>query len=647
MSIRVGQTAVGWGDPAVTTSDPGSFAVPTGTVAFLLTDVAGSTRLWEAEPEAMAVAMVRHYELLDAVISAHRGVRPEEQGEGDSVVAAFSRASDAVLAALDAQQALSAETWPTSRPLRIRMAVHAGEARLRGEVNYAGVAIIRAARLRAIGHGGQVLVSQAARDLALDLLGDEVDFADLGLHRLKDLARPEHVWQLEVPGSDGSFGPLASVDAMSNNLPTVLSSFVGRVDDTSTVVRLLDDHRLVTLTGSGGAGKSRLALQVAAELIERFPDGAWWVDLATVQQPEGVAVAVSAVLGGPDDAASDPMPRLVRRLAPRTLLVVMDNAEHLVGEVARVAHALASGCQNLRVLVTSRTPLDVPGEVSWRVPSLLVPPRRDRPEPVASLSQYDAVRLFVDRAQHVRPTFTLSGANGPEVAEICFRLDGIPLAIELAAARCRSLSPSQVLDGLGDALHLLTGGARTVLPRQQTLAASITWSHDLLTEAQRVALRRLSVFVGGFTLQAAEHVVADHDVIQVLDVLDLLDGLVQQSLIQLDDGPGGTVRYRMLETVRQFAEHRLAAAGETADTRLRYTEWVLHFSPNSADGPETTGCSPFGMCFIRRSATSTRPSGRLTTPATSPNWSTHSTHCESGSCIRAAIRSPCVGSALR
>ena len=245
----------------------------------------------------MAVAMVRHYELLDAVISAHRGVRPEEQGEGDSVVAAFSRASDAVLAALDAQQTLGAEKWPTSRPLRVRIAVHAGEARLRDGANYAGVAIIRAARLRAIGHGGQVLVSQAARDLALDQLGDAVDFADLGLHRLKDLARPEHVWQLEVPGSDGSFRPLVSVDAVSNNLPTVLSSFVGRVDDTSTVMRLLDDHRLVTLTGSGGAGKSRLALQVAAELIDRFPDGAWWVDLATVQQPEGVAVAVERGVG--------------------------------------------------------------------------------------------------------------------------------------------------------------------------------------------------------------------------------------------------------------------------------------------------------------------------------------------------------------
>jgi predicted ATPase/DNA-binding CsgD family transcriptional regulator len=554
-----------------------SVAVPAGTVAFLLTDVAGSTVLWEAEPDAMALAMGRHQQLLDEVIRAHHGIRPEEQGEGDSMVAAFTRASDAVLAAIDAQLALAAEPWPTTRPLRVRMAVHTGEARLLGDANYAGTAIIRAARIRAIGHGGQVLVSQAARDLALDQLGDVVDFADLGLHRLKDLARPERIWQLEIPGLDGSFRPLASVDAVTHNLPTVLSTFVGRREETATILRLLEDHRLVTLTGSGGSGKTRLALQVAAELIDRFSDGVWWVDLASVHQPEGVAVAVSAALDGPDDASSDPLPRLVRRLAARSALLVLDNAEHLVAEVARVAHALASGCEHLRVLVTSRAPLEVPGEVSWRVPSLGVPPRRDQCTPVDSLSQYDAVRLFVDRAQHVRPGFALNDANGPEVAEICHRLDGIPLAIELAAARCRSLSPDQVLHGLGDALHMLTGTTRTVLPRQQTLAASIAWSHDLLTEPQRVVLRRLSVFVGGWTLPAAEYVTADGELVDGLQVLDLLDGLVQQSLIQLDDGPAGAVRYRMLETVRQFAAHRLDAVHETADTRARHAEWALQF----------------------------------------------------------------------
>jgi predicted ATPase/class 3 adenylate cyclase len=549
--------------------------VPAGTVAFLLTDVEGSTALWEREPDAMAAAMARHYWLVDECVSTHGGVRPQEQGEGDSVVAAFARASEAILAARDLQGALTGESWPTARPLRVRMAVHAGEARLRDAVNYAGEAIIRTARLRAIGHGGQVLVSQAARDLAVDLLGDAVELIALGTHRLKDLARPEQVWQLRAEGLPDGFGPLASLDAVPNNLPSSLSKFIGRTEEIATVVRVLDADRLVTLTGAGGAGKSRLALQVAAEVVDRFGDGVWWVELAPITTSEDVALAIAAAMGVPDPGRGEPLQRLAALIGKRAPLLAVDNAEHLVDEVARIVSGLLAKCPHLRLMVTSRRPLEVAGEVTYRVPSLSCPSVSDRPLRVAALDQYDAVDLFVDRARRVRPGFALSDTNAAAVADICARLDGLPLAIELAAARCRSLSHAQVRTGLADSLRLLHVGSRTVLPRQQTLEASIAWSHDLLGDRERAVLRRLAVFHGGWTLAAAEQVVADEQLVGELEVLDVVDRLVQHSLVQVDDDAGVASRYRMLETVRQFGVHQLRAAGELDDLRVRHSRWVL------------------------------------------------------------------------
>jgi predicted ATPase/class 3 adenylate cyclase/DNA-binding CsgD family transcriptional regulator len=551
------RATLSWSDPSVTSAlDPGAFSLPIGTVTFLLTDIERSTLHWQRDPDTMGGAVARVYALLDEAISAHGGVRPVEQGEGDSVVAAFSRASDAVLAARSAQRALHAEPWSTREPVRVRMAVHTGDATLRDEGNYMGATIIRTARLRAIAHGGQVVLSSVTRDLVVDQLGDDVELVGLGTHRLKDLARPEDVWQITDPQLPGQFPPLRSLDAVPNNLPVQLSTFVGRLEEIATLATLVRGNRLVTIMGTGGAGKTRLSQQVAAEVSDLFPDGTWWVELVGASDGNAVPPTVAGAIGVRLPSGSSPLDALVAGIGERYMLLVLDNCEHVVADAARLTDALLRGCPNLKVLTTSRTALDVPGELTWRVPALALPP-----------TQYDAVRLFVDRAKRVRPNFTLNDDNGASVAEICHQLDGIPLALELAAARCRSLSPAHICEGLTDSLRMLTGGARTVLPRQQTLEASIDWSYSLLAEADQALLRRLSVFVGGFTLGAAEAVAADRDpkqrLIGSLDVLDGLDRLVEQSLVTMYEDPATGTRYRLLETVRQYANRRLVAAGES------------------------------------------------------------------------------------
>ena len=562
VAVRSAQASLSWSDPSVTGAlDPGAFSLPIGTVTFLLTDVEDSTRHWQRSAESMGAAVARVYALLDDAISAHGGVRPVEQGEGDSVVAAFSRASDALLAARAAQVALHAEPWPTVEPVRVRMAVHTGDATLRDEGNYMGQTIIRTARLRAIAHGGQVVLSAVTRDLTIDQLGSDIELVSLGTHRLKDLARPEDVWQLAEAGLPSEFPPLRSLDSVPNNLPVQLSTFVGRLDEIATVATLVRGNRLVTITGTGGAGKTRLSQQVAAEVSDQYADGAWWVELVGSSDGAGVPSAIAAAIGGRIPSGVAPGSALAATIADRRMLLVLDNCEHVIADIAQLVDELLRACPNLSVLATSRIGLDVPGELTWRIPALSLPPVETR-FPIGVLGQFDAVRLFVERAKRVRPNFVLDDANGPAVAEICQRLDGIPLALELAAARCRSLSPAQISDGLNDSLRLLTGGGRTVLPRQQTLQASIDWSYSLLTDIDRALLRRLSVFVGGFDLTAAEAVASDRQpelgALQSLDVLDGLDRLVEQSLVTVDDDrPGADSRYRLLETVRQYARGKL------------------------------------------------------------------------------------------
>jgi predicted ATPase/DNA-binding CsgD family transcriptional regulator len=525
----------------------------------------------------MGPAVARHYEVLDEAIAAHHGVRPVEQGEGDSVVGAFARASDAVAAALFAQRALASEAWPQGAALRVRMALHTGEAELRGEGNYFGPAVIRCARLRAIANGGQVLVSRATAELVAERLPADAALADLGWHRLKDLGRPEQVFSLCHPGLPGAFGPLQSLDSVPNNLPVQLTTFVGRRHELAELAGLLASTRLLTLTGAGGCGKTRLAVQLAADSCDRYLGGVWLVELAAVMDADRVAAAVAGALGE-RDPYGELTEAIARRIGTAATLVVLDNCEHVLDAVATLADLLLRRCPALAIVATSREPLGVPGETAWRAPSLSVPARTE-PLQLEALSQYDAVRLFLDRATKARPNFTLTTANAPAIAQLCARLDGIPLAIELAAARVRAMTIEQIAGGLDDRFHLLTGGARTVLPRQQTLQASVDWGYALLSEAERVVFRRMTVFAGSFSLDAAEQVVAG-DGVERVDVLDLLLGLVDKSMVIADDSG----RYRLLETLRQYGAARLVDAGETPAVRDRHLAWAVTVRDPVQDG---------------------------------------------------------------
>jgi predicted ATPase/class 3 adenylate cyclase/DNA-binding CsgD family transcriptional regulator len=539
--------------------------LPTGTVTLLLADVEGSTRLWESQPKEMTAALARLNSVVSNVIAAHDGVRPVEQGEGDSFVAAFARASDAVAAALEMQRA------PLS-PIRLRIGVHSGEIQLRDEGNYAGPTINRTARLRDLGHGGQTLLSGTTEALVLDGLPSDAWLSDLGTHALRDLPRPERVIQLCHPDVVNYFPPLRVPKAVdSQRLPVHLTSFVGRNSELSQLNELLSDNRLLTLTGAGGAGKTRLAIEVAARLTGEFGDGVWCVDLAPITDPELVPLTVARGFGLPDQPGRSTMDTLTRFIAGRQMLVVLDNCEHLLDASAALVDALLGAAPGLKLLATSREPIGVPGEVSWRVPSL-------------SLTD-EAIDLFTDRARRARPDFAVTDDNATVVAEICTRLDGLPLAIELAAARVRALSPTEILDSLHDRFRLLTGGARTAVRRQQTLRASVDWSHALLTEPERVLFRRLAVFFGGFDLDAAQTIAGVGDV-QRYQVLDQLSLLVDKSLVVADD-TGSRTRYRLLETVRQYAQEKLGESGEADAVRTRHRDYYTALAA-AVDAPAGT-----------------------------------------------------------
>jgi class 3 adenylate cyclase len=482
--------------------------LPTGTVTFLFTDIEGSTRLWEQHPEAMEAALARHDALAATVIQQHDGILVKHRGEGDSLFAVFARAADAVTGAAMLQQVLNAEPWPAETPLRVRMALHTGDAALR-ERDYFGAAVNRCARLRAVAHGGQLLLSAATQELVRDSLPEGVSFRDLGEHRLRDLARPERVFQLLHPDLPADFPPLTSLNTLPNNLPQQVTSFIGREKEMAAVRRLLDTTRLLTLTGSGGTGKTRLTLQVAAELLEGDGDGVWLVELAPLAEPSLVPQAVATALGVREEPGRPLSQTLVGFLKPKRLLLLLDNCEHLLSACAELAGLLLRSCPGVQILATSREGLNIPGETTYRLPSLSLPDPRQLPTSVESLSQYEAVRLFIDRAAAAVPSFAVTHQNAPAVAQLCVRLDGIPLAIELAAARVKALSVEQINGRITDMFRLLTGGSRTALPRQQTLRAAIDWSYDLLSEKEKILLRRLSVFAGGWTLEAAEQVCAD------------------------------------------------------------------------------------------------------------------------------------------
>ncbi len=551
--------------------------LPTGTLTFLFTDVEGSTRLWEYHPQAMRLVMARHDALLTSVFEQHDGVVVRPRGEGDSLFCVFVRASDAAAAALNGQRALLAEDWGEIGSLRVRMGLHTGEADLR-DGDYYGSAVNRCARIRAAGHGGQILLSEATARLVREALPAGAGLRELGHHRLRDLAEPERLYQLDAPDLPAAFPPLKTLDARPNNLPLQLTSFVGREPELTALAAFVPQHRLVTLTGPGGTGKTRLALQVAAELLADFADGVFFIDLASLQDPTLVPSAVAQALGV-QGISDTPLRAIVLRfLRDKHLLLILDNYEHLLA-AAEFAGALLHAAPAVRLLVTSRAPLRVTGEREYAVAPLLVPEEGMRS--TAALGQNPAVQLFVLRAQAVRAEFTLTDANAAAVAAICTRLDGLPLALELAAARVRALPPEALLTRLGQRLPLLTGGARDVPARQQTLRDAIVWSYALLEPAEQRLFRRLGVFAGGCTLELAEAVCNANGDLGV-DVLDGVSSLVEKSLLRESDGPDGEPRYRTLETVREFALGELEASGEAEAVRCELATQMLKLARGAA-----------------------------------------------------------------
>jgi predicted ATPase/class 3 adenylate cyclase len=534
------------------------YALGVETLTFLFTDIEGSTALLaRLEDDGYARVLAGHHALIRSALAAHDGREVDTQG--DAFFAVFSSPRGCVAAVLAMQRAIQDHAWPGGEQVRVRMGIHCGEA-ARTATGLVGLEVHRAARVAAVAHGGQVLVSEAAAVLVRDWLPPGVSLADLGVHRLKDLGRPERIFQLHAPGLQAGFPPLRSLGnpALPNNLPAQLSAFVGRGREVAEVWALVESSRLVTLTGAGGCGKTRLGLQVAAELLDGSGDGVWLAELAAVTDQDAVAPAISQALRLAVNPGRPALEALLDALEPQDVLIVVDNCEHLIGGCAKTAEAIVRRCPRVHLLATSREPLGIGGETIYRVPSLSLPGPGEADPPAPGSS--DAVALFADRARAQGVALSVDEQAGPLVVSICRRLDGMPLAIELAAARLRSMSLAELHDRLDQRFRLLTGGSRTALERQQTLRATVGWSYSLLTGAERLLLARLSVFVGGFGLDAAEAVGGFGD-LDVLDVADLLGSLVDKSLVVAEPA-GAILRYRLLETIRLFAAERLAEAGE-------------------------------------------------------------------------------------
>jgi predicted ATPase/class 3 adenylate cyclase len=543
--------------------DNSCVAHPSGLVTLLFTDIEGSTRLWEDDPDTMTAALARHDEVLREHIEAGGGY--VFKTVGDAFNAVFADAADATVSVLAAQRAIETEPWPTTARIRVRMALHSGVC-VERDGDYFGPVVNRAARLLAVGHGGQILLSTATMELAQDRLPDEVRLLPLGTHRLKDLSQPEHVFQLCAEGLPESFATLRSLDdpMLRHNLPHQATAFVGRAAELIELRSMIDGGaRVTTLIGAGGVGKTRLALQVAADLVDGTGEGVWLVELASLTEPDQVARSVAAVFDIHDQAGQSIIDALVDALAGKYLMLLLDNAEHLLEPTAKLVDVLVRSCPRVSVLVTSRERLGIGGEHVFRTPSLSMPPRSAQSH--AQLAHFESVQLFVERAGLARSGFRLDDADPAALAELCTLLDGIPLAIELAAARVSSMTVTEIRDRLGSRFQLLTAGRHQTLARHQTLEALIEWSYGLLARDEQVLLSRLGVFVGGWTLDAACTVCSDAE-IDPDRIVHLLGALVDKSLVQAESDAEST-RYRLLETVRRYSCDRLAALGDAEPSR--------------------------------------------------------------------------------
>jgi predicted ATPase/class 3 adenylate cyclase len=568
---------------------------PGGAVTFLFTDIEDSTPLWDRHRMAMRAALAEHDALLETAVRTNDGVIVKTTGDG--AMAAFNSPSAALAAAIDAQRALRDAAWPTIAPdrIRVRMGLHTGEAELRAG-DYYGTAVNRAARLMSIGHGGQTLLSGTTAGLMGNELPENVNLRDLGLHQLKGLSRSAHVLQVETAELPRDFPPLRTGETTRGNLPRPLTNFIGREEELAGIERLLDETHLLTLTGPGGTGKTRLSLE-AGRLVEgKYDHGVWLVELAPISDGELVAPTVAALFEIYEQPGMPVINALADYVRNKKLLLILDNCEHLIAASARLAANLLPAAPQLTILASSREGLGVPGETTMHIPAMRIPTRdivdRDL------VARFEAVRLFIARAKTVKPGFEFTTANSEVVVQIVRQLDGIPLAIELAAARVKLLTPAQIAGRLDDRFRLLTGGSRTALPRQQTLRALIDWSYDLLTKDERWFLRQMAVFSGGWTLEAAEYVVKTKELqgfrqsptehpesenLAGLDALDLTANLVNKSLVRIDDS-GEDMRYFYLETIRQYARDRLFEAGEGSQARDVHFRYFAQMADENFDG---------------------------------------------------------------
>jgi predicted ATPase/class 3 adenylate cyclase len=553
----------------------------TQTLTFLFTDIEGSTAMLQKLGDVYAEVLADHHRIIRAGLAGHDGREIDTQG--DAFFAVFTSPRACVAAAIEMQRAFASHRWPAGREVRVRMGMHSGEA-AQTAVGLVGLDVHRAARVAAVAHGGQVVVSATTAALLRDSMPAGASLKDLGLHRLKDLGRPEQIFQLEADGLAAAFPALKSLDnpRLLNNLPVQVSSFIGRDAELAEVRRLITTSRLVTLTGPGGAGKTRLALQVAAGMADGSGDGVWFADLAPLQDADLVGVTVAKVLGIAEDPDRPLLDTLVEAVGQRSLLVLLDNCEHVIDTCAKLADALLRNCRNIALLATSREPLGIDGERVHLVPSLDTPADDDDAGAIAAA---EAVRLFADRAAQHGVTLGWDERTASVVGRICRQLDGIPLAIELAAARLRVMSAAELDARLDQRFALLTGGSRAALPRQQTLLAMVDWSWELLNAAERPVLARLSVFAGGFDLAAGEAVAAGGDV-PPDEVVRHLGALVDKNLVQFDDTAAGPVRYRLLETVRQYAARQLQAQHPAATREARTAHRDQYLALAEAAAPQ-------------------------------------------------------------
>jgi len=557
--------------------------LPSGTVTFMFTDIEGSTKLAQEHRDTWEALRARHHAILRSAIQANNGY--VFQIIGDAFCAAFHTARGALDASLAAQRGLQVENWGKA-PIKVRMGINTGAAQAGsnadGSGGYTGYSTMaRTQRVMSTAYGGQILLSNASAELLVGELPAGASLRDMKEHRLKGLLNPEHLWQVVVPDLVQDFPALQTLNSIPNNLPIQLTSFIGREKEIAEIKNLVEHNRLVTLTGSGGVGKTRHSLQIGAELLDAFADGVWLVELASVSNPELVLPSVAAVLGVHEDEGHPLMTALQDHLRAKTVLLLLDNCEHLLEASAQLADVLLHACPHLKILVSSREALGMAGEMSFHIPSMSLPDAQHLPS-LERLTQYDSVRLFIERAGAVKSDFIVTNENAPAVAQVCSRLDGIPLAIELAAARVKGLSVDQISKRLDDRFQLLTSGSRTALPRQQTLRATIEWSYDLLSEPERLLLRRLAVFAIDWILEAAEAVCAGPDPAEgstgiTPEVMDILLRLVDKSLVIAEE-KGRQARYRMLESIRQYASEKLIESGEEESLRAHHLEFFLTFS---------------------------------------------------------------------